>query len=382
MGKRELLLIVGFVIAGVVVYHATAPPARPNERGFSVSRIVDHIRREMRGNRAHAEDTKVKRIQLDTTTSELRISGTYMELSVTGEDRMDVEARFHVTSNGYDEAEAKGFVAETELLVDHAGPVLRLTSKYPEGGRQQSTLTLLVPSRLLTRIDQGSPHTSIANVAAVEIPGMRGETTIKHVPGRVNVMHRGGQLEIADVAALKLVTRGTEVTVSNVKAEASFSLQSGEVTATSLGGPIEIESQGASVALRKLEAARGPLRVNAVGGGSLTLDGLSTEARLESRDVDVDITIAKAAPISVYSEGDEPIELTPPPGGFTLDARASHGRISLPEGFDSRVTVTSGESETEQRANGAVRGGGPTITLRANRGDIRIRPRDVKTSRR
>jgi hypothetical protein len=96
----------------------------------------------------------------------------------------------------------------------------------------------------------------------------------------------------------------------------------------------------------------------------------------------VDITIAKAAPISVYSEGDEPIELTPPPGGFTLDARASHGRISLPEGFDSRVTVTSGESETEQRANGAVRGGGPTITLRANRGDIRIRPRDVKTSRR
>ena len=384
MGKRELLLIVGFVLAGAVVYQATAPPPAPNERRFSVSRIVDHIRREMRGNRAHAEDTKVTRIQVDATTTEVRVSGTYVELSVTGEDRPDVEARFYVTSNGYDDAEAKSFVAQTKLLIDRAGPALRMTSEYPEGGRQQSKLTLLVPARLLTRIDQGSPRTTITNVAALEIPTMRGETSIKRIPGLVNLIHRGGQVTIEDVGTLKLTTRGTEVAVTNVKADASFSVQSGEVTATSLHGPIEIESQSASITLRKLEDTRGPMRINAVGGGSLTLDGLSSEARIESRDVEVDITVAKAAPISIYTEGDEPMELTPPPGGFTLDARVSHGRISLPEGFDSRVTLVEapGENDTEQRANGAVRGGGPTITLRANRGDIRIRPREVKTSQR
>jgi hypothetical protein len=383
MGKRELLLIVAFVIAGAVVYQATAPPPGPNERGFSISRIVEHIRREMRGNRSHAEDTKVSRIQLDTTTTEVRISGTYVELSVKGEDRADVEARFYVTSNGYDEAEAKDFVAQTKLIVDRAGPVLRMTSWYPQGGRQQSKLTLLVPARLLTRVDQGSPQTSIANVAAVEIPTMRGETSIKHIPGHVSLMHRGGQVTIEDVATLKLTTRGTEVGVTNVKADASFSVQSGEVTATSLHGPIEIESQSASITLRKLEDARGAVRINAVGGGSLILDGLSTDARIESRDVEVDITMAKAAPISVYAEGDEPIELTPPSEGFTLDARVSHGRISLPEPFDSHVTVASGDNDIEQRASGAVGGGGPTITLRANRGDIRIRPPSrAQTSRR
>lgn len=381
MGKRELLLIAAFLIVGAVVYQATAPPPGPNERRLSLSKIVEHVRREIRGNRARGEDTKVIPLEITATTTEIRISGIFVELNVTGDNRTGAEARFHVTSNGYDEVEAKNLVGQTELLVDRAGPVLRLTSKYPTAGRQEGRLTLLVPGRLLIRIDQGSPRTSILKVAAVEIPNLRGETSIKQIPGRVTLTHRAGRLVIEDVATLKLNTRGTDVTVTNVNADATFSVQSGQLTATAIGGPIDVESQSSSVRLRKLEGTRGPLRVNAVGG-SITLDGLSGEARIDGRNAEVDITMSRAAPIAVYSEGDEPIEFTPPPGGFTLDAVVSHGRISLPEGFDPRVRVVAAANEQEQRANGAVRGGGPTITLRANRGDIRIRPRSVKTSQR
>ena len=39
MGKRELLLVVGFVIVGVVVYQVTAPPPAPGERGFSLGAV-------------------------------------------------------------------------------------------------------------------------------------------------------------------------------------------------------------------------------------------------------------------------------------------------------------------------------------------------------
>ena len=378
MGKRELLLIVAFVIVGAVVYQATAPAPGPNDRGFSFSKIVDHLRREMRGNRAKAETTTETTVEVDPDTSEVRVSGLYTELSITGENRAQVAVRFHVASNGYDEQEAKSLAAQSQILVDRAGPVIRLTSKYPEPGRQYGTLTLLVPKRLLVRVDQGSPRTSIENVAAVEIPGMRGETTIKHVAGRVTVTHRAGRLAIEDVSTLKLVSRGGKVTIANVKADASLSLQSGELTTTSIGGPIDVESQNASLRLRKLEEARGPLRVNATGG-SVTLEGLSSDARIDGRNAEIDITMAKAAPVAIYNEGNEPIELTPPPGGFILDAIVTHGRLVLPETIDLR-TVSEGESE--QRANGPVRGGGPTITLRANHGDIRIRPREPSTSTR
>jgi hypothetical protein len=55
MGKRELLLIVGFVVAGTLVYYATAPAKAPGEEGFSVGKILDAVRREVRGNHFSAE---------------------------------------------------------------------------------------------------------------------------------------------------------------------------------------------------------------------------------------------------------------------------------------------------------------------------------------
>ena len=55
MGKRELLLIGAFLLVGAAVYYATAPPGTPNQQGFSVSRILDSVRRELHGNRASSE---------------------------------------------------------------------------------------------------------------------------------------------------------------------------------------------------------------------------------------------------------------------------------------------------------------------------------------
>ena len=49
MGKRELLLIGGFVLFGMAVYAVTAPAAQPGQAQFSLSKVMEHIRREMRG---------------------------------------------------------------------------------------------------------------------------------------------------------------------------------------------------------------------------------------------------------------------------------------------------------------------------------------------
>ena len=45
MGKRELLLVVGFLLAGAIVYQATAPPPAPGERSFSWTQVVEHFRK-------------------------------------------------------------------------------------------------------------------------------------------------------------------------------------------------------------------------------------------------------------------------------------------------------------------------------------------------
>ena len=78
----------------------------------------------------------------------------------------------------------------------------------------------------------------------------------------------------------------------------------------------------------------------------------------------------RAAPLAIYSEGGDSIEITPPLGGYQLDAVAANAPITLPDGT---LTVTT--SGQERRATGPVKGGGPTITIRASRGEIKLRPR-------
>ena len=383
MGKRELLLIVAFVIVGAVVYQATAPPAGPNERSLSLSRIFDHVRREIRGNRGRAEITTVSTHELDPRTTDLQLSGGFQEVVITGEKRTNVEARLRVTSNGEDDANAKQLASETRLNPDWAGPSLRLAIKYPEPGQQRAFLTLLVPSRLAVRVDpgeagSGGQRTTVGNVASLEAT-VRGETMVKSIAGQVNLTHRAGRVSIEDAAAVKLKGRGSDVTVSNVRGDASFTMQSGELSAASIKGPIEADVQNADVVFKKLDDAQGAVRVNATGG-SVTLEGLRGDARVDGRNTEITIEMSAAAAIAVYNEGDEPIEITTPPGGFVLDAISKEGRLNLPDDIRAAVAASAQDSEGEQHANGAVRGGGPTITLRANHGDIVVRSHATTTN--
>jgi hypothetical protein len=370
MGKRELLLICAFVMVGAVVYYATAPAADPGSRGFSTSRILDEIRREVRGNRASAEADSSTTIPLTAGVTELRFEIGSAPLTVTGEDRTDVACDLHVWSSGYDENEAKKYAAETALKTTESGSSLSITIKYPEPATQRATLTVRVPRGLAIRIQPSRGKLDITGVSSVELVEARGQVNIQKVSGRAVVNHRGGQMAIDGVAMLKLTSRGSEIELKNVAGDATLQLQAGELRAESLTGPVEVESNGTRMTFEHFDTMRRPLRVNAVGG-NVTLKGIRGETRVDGRDTRIEAIIDKPAPIAIYNEGDEPMDVTLPTGGFQLDALATDGRLSVPEGSPSFPSVQT--TENEQRASGRVGSGGPTITLRAARGNITIK---------
>src|SRR4051812_28142721 len=98
MGKRELLLVLCFVIVGVVVYQVTAPAPGPGDRGLSLGRLIEAARREIGGTRAMAELTTTASHKLSPELTELRITGPISEVAVQGEDRADVESTLYVNS--------------------------------------------------------------------------------------------------------------------------------------------------------------------------------------------------------------------------------------------------------------------------------------------
>jgi hypothetical protein len=78
----------------------------------------------------------------------------------------------------------------------------------------------------------------------------------------------------------------------------------------------------------------------------------------------------------IYNEADEPMDVTLPRAGFRLDALATDGRLTVAPGMPEVKT-----SASEQRSTGAVGNGGPTITLRASRGNITIKTAEVPSGR-
>jgi len=369
MGKRELLLIFGFATVGALVYYATAPAAAPGQQGFSVSKIIEGLRREIRGNRSSAEVTTTTAIPLKSGITEVRFETGNAPLTITGEDRADLLCELQAWSSGYDETEAKKYATETAIRTTEAGVSLVIGLKYPEPATQRATLVIRMPKSMAVRIQPSRGKLEIHEVASVELVEARGEAMVSQISGRVTATHRGGALAIETASALKLNMRGSTVVLKNIKGETVMQVQAGELSGQSLTGPVEIESNGTRITLDDLTATKRPIRVNAVGG-SVTMTGVRSDTRIDGRDTRIDVAIDQPAPVAIYNEAEEPMDVTLPAGGFQLDALATDGRLTVPEGLVAVKTA-----ENEQRASGTIGGGGPTITLRAKRGNITIKAR-------
>lgn len=377
MGKRELLLILGFVIVGTVVYQLSAPASQADQNGFSWSGLVSELRREIRGNPAHAEVTSEATLPVEDGVTELRFETERAQLTVTGEKRPDIAYRFTVRSNGYDEAEARTHAERTKLDFSRSADSLVVSIDFPREAVQWVTLALQVPETLSVHVLPNHGRSEFVGLAGLELAEARGQTTIRAVPGRLNVTHRGGELTIEDVGPLRVNARGSRIKIARAAGETMLQLQGGELRATELGGPVELEATNTEVNLDGLTGTRGPLRVKTVAG-RLEMTGLASDARIDVRDTELDVVFERAAPVAIFSDGEEDVEVTAPAGGFQLDALTARGRLTLPE-ILQHLGPPAGNG-APRRASGAVSGGGPTITLRADRGDIVIRspgaPRD------
>jgi hypothetical protein len=368
MGKRELLLIGAFVILGSAIYWATAPEPAPGQRGFSLSTLINHIRQEIRGNPATAELTTTTTLPRKPELTEIRFEIGPAPLTIVGETRDDITCELSVWSNGPDEAEAKRWAAETKLRVSDLGTSIVIGVDYPDPGQQRASLAVKMPSALAVRVQPSRGKISITNLASVDLAEARGPVSVTEIKDRLVIVHRGGgELRIENIGTLKLSTRGSVAQIKDVKGEMVVQGNAGEIRGVSLNGPIDIEANNTRITLDDLSTVRKPIRINTIGG-AVALGGISSETRIEGRKTRITAAIGRPAPIAIYNDDDEPIRVTlPPSGGFQLDALASDATLTLPSGL--LETKVSGN---EQRASGAVRGGGPTLTLRSSRGAIEV----------
>jgi hypothetical protein len=367
MGKRELVLIAAFVLVGVVIYQVTAPPLAPGQEGFSFGRMIQNVRRNMQGGRTQAAVESSRTEAVGADIAELRLDSTVVgDLVVVGEDRQDAVLTLKASSNGTDEADAKRLAGLVSLQVRRSAAGLAVSIEYPPEGRQQGGLVARIPKRLTVRVEARSGRLEISDVAGAIVRGNRGETVVKNVTGDADLSQRGGQLRLAHAGSLRLNLINASAEIADVGGVASVDASGGKLQLTGIVGPLDLKSRNSDVRLTGAPALKAPLRLD-MQAGELDIEGLRTEARIDGRNTEMRVTMDKAAPLTIYNSG-ENIVLVPPPGGYALDAIATDG------GFTSEEPAikTTGD-DRERRFTGPVRGGGPTLTLRATRGRIEIR---------
>jgi len=376
MGKRELVLISIFVVLGICVYQFTAPDAGGED--VSIGGIVNKIRRNIRGARATAPADSTQAVPVDAAVRELRINlSRASDLTVTGEDRSDISAELHAVGRGYDDSEAKTMAATATLRVERNGDAMVVSMdqatprSMPRNTRlEQLTIVLKVPRRLALRVEPHVGRLVVTDLASAEIMGSRGETRLQNIAGHLQLAHSGGKLEIDGVNSLKLSSRNSNGTIARVNGMATLDLTGGELRLESVTGPLDVEARNTELTLDAAKTAKPPFRFNG-SGGELHVSSLRTEARIDGRNTDIEVVMQAAAPLTIYNTG-ENINVTAPPTGYTLDAIATEGRLDIGDG------TLKPQEDGDARINGAVRGGGPTLSLRATRGDITVRKPEGK----
>jgi hypothetical protein len=361
MGKRELLLILAFVVVGVIVYQVSAPPAKGG--GFSLGEFARKALREVRSESASAEHKSTAVHPLTPSVQEVRVRGV-QRVTVIGEPRADIATELDVTSSGIDKAEAETLAAAATLRADTTSDAIAFSVEYPQDGRQQAHLTLRVPSSVRARLEDIRGEVRASDIAGVYLASTRAETTLTNINGPIEGEHRGGDIAITGGADVRLRLRSVDLRMERIIGSTVLDMTGGELKAGILAGPVEIEARSADI---EVESASGPVKVNAVGG-RVTLGGLRQSVRCDGQRTDVRLRLDTPATVTAFTS-DGTLELTAPKsGGLSLDAAATGGDIRL-DGFELPV---QSEGATK-RATGPLAGGGPTVSLRTNGGAIVVR---------
>jgi len=379
MGKRELVLIALFAVVGIVVYQFTAPPPPPGSEEVSVGGIFQRFKRSVQGPRETKTTESKDVVDVEATVRLLRISFAYgNDLTIVGSDRKDISIESKITGRGYDQAEATAIAETAKLKIEQTSEAVSMTAAANLPGRRngprafvsQASYTINIPRRLAVRLEPHSGQLNVRDIAAIEIMGSRGPTTLSNIEGHIVLSQTGSRLEIDGAGSLKLTSRNATGVIKRISGTVSMDATGAETRIEDLVGPLDIEARNAELTIDAAKLSKAPFRFNATGG-RLRIENLKTESRIDGRRTDIEVELSGAAPITIYST-EETIIVTPPSGGYALDAVATEGNLTIEDG-EFKVPT-----EGEQRVTGNVRGGGPALTLRANRGDIRVRKAEGK----
>lgn len=364
MGKRELLIIAGFIVVGAIVYQFTAPPSTGTS-SFSFGNFFQEARREMRGNPGRAELTHTATLPVAAGVRELRLLRVSRNVQVVGEARDTIEYTLTVSSNGPDDATAKTYAERTVFERDDVGDALVLRVDYPSEANQETSLVIKVPARLAVRVESAIGIT-IAGVAAAHVEGARaGNVAFTNIAGAVTGTHQDGEVTVTDAQSVKMRLLRLRSRFGAVPGGLLLDVRDGDCRIEGSAGPVEIDSTRGDITV---VGHKGTVLVRGTDG-SVNIDGPQDESKIDMRRTEVEVTLTGKAPVTIITTDQTARLVVKDSAAIMLDALSTEGRIQATD-----VNLTPETVDTDMKlVHTFGRAPQGRVTVRNTRGDIVIR---------
>lgn len=363
MGKRELLLVVVFVVLGTVLYQATAPPAPEGGGGFSLREMFRAARGHFGDRRASRTLTRQAQMDVPADVDTLAIDDFRGRIEVTGTDEAAIDATVDATLHGLDEADLDTQDTALALRVETNGPTATVTLAYREmGPRPDQTLRIRVPRRLRLKLG-GRGVAQVTGLAGAEFDTYRGDLFVEDMTGPVTGSQREGRAEFGPGVTLDIATeRGTLRVVR--PASLTLRAEATDVEVLDAEGPVSIDQERCTI-----EVIGGDGEIEVTGqGGTIKLRNVASAVDIDAERLTVSMTMAEAVPVELKIVADD-VDVTLPDAGVELVAEVIRGELRVPSAL---APATEGDT---RRATGALNGGGPRVGLTVTRGSLTVRQR-------
>lgn len=361
MAKRELLIAVGFLVAGALAYWLTAAPReRPIPRN-TLPALVEEWRQETARSASRETVRTSGNRPLGREVAEVRLSG-FTRVDVVGEDRADVAWTLVVAASGPTPDAARTSAANTTLVEDDLGAALALSPTSAGGDtRRTAELTVRVPAHVSLRLE-GARRVTVDGTSGVRLEGIVGDVSLKNVRGPLTGAHRNGALDVAGARTLNLNLNASRATLAGVEGDITISARNGECHLVAPAGATTIEATG--VVLTATEST-GSLRAN-ITNGSMTITSPRDLVHVDARRARIDLSLDRPVPITVVGVESTTAAALGETLPITVDATITNGTIDA-RGVGLTATPTHDGARLVHTFGAAAR-----VTLRATRGAIEI----------
>jgi DUF4097 and DUF4098 domain-containing protein YvlB len=239
------------------------------------------------------------------------------------------------------------------------------------------------------RVSLDVEHGDVAllGAGATELQLRHGDLKAERVGGALRVRGEHAGVQAAEIdGAVDVETGFRDVTLRGVRGDVRVASQHATVSAEDVSGTLHAEAAFDDVKLTRVkgrvevQVEHGGVRAEALEGGAgvrasgdaVTLDGFRGPLQIDVRRGDVTLTPAGALADDVAATvTNGALTLVVPAGSRgRFDGRAERGEVTLAD--VPGLSLVAGDDE---RVEGVLGGGGPTVTLRTRHGDLRLEGR-------